>query len=1177
MPKVVVAGSENSFTFAVIDFTTPGSPAVKQVNPGWSGGCRVAIDGQYVAAGNLLGGEVRLIDVSNPALPVLKGTINTQLSGIGAIAIRGTRVAVGEWVGQGNRIKLIDFSNPNSPQLMGTATTIMAMFRSISFLGNNAVVAAGQNDFSFVKVDFTNPANPVVTLKNPGFGAPTVDADSSTNRIVAGDRHGAHVKLYDAALSLLETVNLSGASTVPSIEFISLSGSLALAGSANGFYVARIDFSSSPPAVQVFNALTGGGNPTAIDGSLGVCGAYVGTQDVNLFDLAPAIPSKLGTANAGIASISTLGISSFAVQPPSSPTISVTSASLTFGGVKVNATAQQTFQIKNTGNAPLIVSGIQSSDPRFTASPSGPFTIQPANPPQSVAIAVAFVPNAEQSVSATLLITSNDPNSPTKTVTLSGSGILPHIAAPASHNFGSVPVGQLGSAQLAIRNTGGFDLTVSSISTTGPFGVASSGFVITPNATHNVNVTFAPIASGAASGSLVIVSDDPSHNATTIPLSGSGCVPNAEIVVPTAPFPTFGQVQRGFRMVRFVTVKNTGDAPLTFTARIDGADKTLFGLMQSPPNQSVVNVVNSRGYSVNPVSTCGSGAVGNGDITVAVVFFANAAPRITNAQLIIEGHNATNAAQSFTFALSAAIIAPVAVDAALVLDRSGSMADKIGTRKKVDAAVAGGKLFAELIRPDLDDRLTVVKYDNIIDVIQPIVSVTSANQPKIVATVNATELSPRGSTCIAGGVMVALDQLAVPRAAPPAALTKAMVVLTDGMDNTAYLNPADGQWYSILGRNAWGPAGSLIATQAFPIPSDVKIYGIALGKEEDTDKDALNRLSTTTGAYYGGVAELVGPDYFSLEKYFAQIYMDMINLSTISDPVYTIASGQQMKIEFDVLQGDVGALVVVFDYDGKRLPFSIITPSGEVIDGVNVPHGFQLRVGSTTTARFVEFLMPPGKPDRYAGRWVVIVEHRGEVCSGDVGGDRKSGFLPYECRSYKKPVDFGIAIGVGSNFRMQPYVTPAPVHVGDPILLTAVVTEAGLPVTDCTVTVRAVAPSGATWNLTLLDDGNHDDADSDDGEYARKFTQTAEAGTYEFTFRAVGLNLDRKPVVREAVRAKHVEGRITIENPPGEPDICCERLLELLEKVLDGKRSDGAHLAAETTKTTPEMTKSTAA
>ena len=69
-------------------------------------------------------------------------------------------------------------------------------------------------------------------------------------------------------------------------------------------------------------------------------------------------------------------------------------------------------------------------------------------------------------------------------------------------------------------------------------------------------------------------------------------------------------------------------------------------------------------------------------------------------------------------------------------------------------------------------------------------------------------------------------------------------------------------------------------------------------------------------------------------------------------------------------------------------------------------------------------------------------------------------------------MEYGYAIGVGSNFRLQAYLSGGSVKVGQPIRLTGVPTEAGLPVKGCTVTVDAVSPSGQTWtNIVLKDDG----------------------------------------------------------------------------------------------------------
>jgi len=197
----------------------------------------------------------------------------------------------------------------------------------------------------------------------------------------------------------------------------------------------------------------------------------------------------------------------------------------------------------------------------------------------------------------------------------------------------------------------------------------------------------------------------------------------------------------------------------------------------------------------------------------------------------------------------------------------------------------------------------------------------------------------------------------------------------------------------------------------------------------DSHRLALDWLSGTTGGYYGNVGnDLAGPTYFNLEKHFTQIFMDMVEMPVVEDPVFTIQPGEEQKFEFDVLRGDVNALVVVYDRQGWRLPFHLASPAGELIDPSHVPVGYQLRSGFTSTARFVEFIAPAGQPDRYAGRWAVVVKHPGEFCVGPpVKGKRaKWGFLPQRCKKWPQPIDYGIAIGVGSNFRMQPYVTPGP-------------------------------------------------------------------------------------------------------------------------------------------------------
>jgi hypothetical protein len=833
------------------------------------------------------------------------------------------------------------------------------------------------------------------------------------------------------------------------------------------------------------------------------------------------------------------------------------------GGPPALASTTRQFTLHNTGTDCLTINAIGNVAPFSVTSTSTPLPAT-LGPGATMTVTVTFAPTTIGSFGPTNLPVTRTPAKGDDKLTCQGTSRAPitRIGFNAtSHNFGQVPVGGPASTwTLTVGNVGEVPLNVSvGASPAGsPFQWGAFNGTIPVMGSQPIPITFAPPAEASYTATLSVVSNDPASPAS-IALSGVGCLPNAAIVVPPVAPISLGQVQRGFRTVRFITIKNTGDGPLTFRASISGPDASLYGLQQ--PSGSVTDVLATRDYTVDPTNPCGPLTSGSGETDVAVAFFANAAPRMTSAQLVIDNHNATNTTiTSWTFPLSAEIISLVSVDAALVFDRSGSMSELVGARTKSEAAIAGGQLFAELTRPDVGDRLTLVKFDDVPEVMQPITEITSANQPTVVGEINSTQLAPRGSTSIVAGVAFALNQLATPRATPPPALTKAMVVLTDGMDNTAYQNPSDGRWYSILGGMAWKPAaqgGGQVVTDPFPLPSStsgLKIYGIGLGKDGDIDKNALNRISTGTGGYYGVVGDLVGTTYFDLEKYFTQIYMDVVTTPVVTDPVYTISPGQVQRIEFDVLRGDVNALVVIYDQRGMRLPFHIVSPRGETIEPSIIPPGFQLRSGSTNTARFVEFRMPLGDPDRYAGRWAVVVEHHGEVCFGKPpqGKDARLGFLPSECRKWQSPVDYGIAIGVGSNFRMQPYVTPGVVHIGEPILLTAVLTEADLPVTGGSVTVKVVSPSGSSWSLSLLDDGAHDDGDANNGEYARQFTQTAEEGSYEFHFRAVGTSRDGEPVIREAVRAKYVQGRITPEPGPGQSggfdSDCCKALIELLER-----------------------------
>ncbi len=812
-------------------------------------------------------------------------------------------------------------------------------------------------------------------------------------------------------------------------------------------------------------------------------------------------------------------------------------------GVSPPASVTKQFTVKNTGNDCLTVNPIGNVAPYtiFGTSVGGNAVALPVSldPTKELKVDVKFEPTAIGTFDVDIpLVTS--PVNGDKILRCKGKGRAPlkTVSITGSFSYGSAPLGAPVTRNLKVKNTGEVDITLNiAASPSGSeFQWSSFSGTITPGSeTPNIPITFAPVSEGPKNATLIFTS-----NATTSPhsiaLSGSGCVANAEFILNPPQVPGFGNVQRGFRTVRIIRISNTGDGQLTFTARFAGTDAALFGIQL--PGGSITSPVSSNSYAINPLHGCGV-ATGPAIEVIGITFHANDAPRAVQAQLIIEALNATNVPATLTFNLDAVITAPVPVDVELVIDRSGSMSALAGERTKSETSISAGKLFVQLARPDVEDRIGIVRFNDVPEVVPSasIQNITSANQTTISNTINGSNFNPTGLTCIAGGALVAQnDMSANPRPTLPPQLNKAVLVLTDGIDNTPFKNPADGITYSLAGGGGTTP---------LPTPADIKIYAVGIGQSENIDVGQLSLLAQATGGQFLRAGNFTGISFFQLEKFFTQIYMDTVDLSTVFDPVFIIQPGDTQVNEFDVLRGDISVMVVVYDRDDIRLPFFLETPSGETIDVTSVPVGYQIRSGVTTTARFVELQMPTDEPERYAGRWKMIIKHDGRACSfgerpipqfeATNRGDFGFGFQPKNCREYGKEIMYGLAIGVGSNLRMRPNVQPGIIKIGESIRLTADVTESSLPVTDCLVSVEAVAPDGTVSNLILFDDGNHQDDEANDGCYGNVFTKTFVGGSYQFTFRAEGKSRDGETVSREAVSAKYVEGRLPID-PKDYPD-----------------------------------------
>ncbi|MEW6419944.1 MAG: choice-of-anchor D domain-containing protein [Nitrospirota bacterium] len=226
------------------------------------------------------------------------------------------------------------------------------------------------------------------------------------------------------------------------------------------------------------------------------------------------------------------------------PNISVTPTSYNFGNVNLGSSSSPiTFAVSNTGSANLVIGtiSITGTDASQFSKQNDTCSGQTLAPSSSCTINVVFSPASKGSKNASLLIPSNDPDTPTLNVPLSGIGVgIPNISViPISYNFGNVNVGSSSTPQtFTVSNTGTGDLIIGTISFAGTdashFGKQSdncSGQTLAPSSNCTLQAVFTPTSAGSKSANLTIPSNDPDTPTLNVPLSGTG-VQTIAVTVP---------------------------------------------------------------------------------------------------------------------------------------------------------------------------------------------------------------------------------------------------------------------------------------------------------------------------------------------------------------------------------------------------------------------------------------------------------------------------------------------------------------------------------------------------------------------------------------------------------------------------------------------------------------------
>ena len=262
---------------------------------------------------------------------------------------------------------------------------------------------------------------------------------------------------------------------------------------------------------------------------------------------------------------STLSVSVI-VQPPPVPVLAVQETAVDFGTVEVGQPIQQTITIRNTGTAPLEITGIESDMSGLTFEPSK-FTLAPNG---SQRVTVTFPSSTEGTFSGNINILSNDPDRAKHTVSVSvivQAAPVPAITVQQTAiDFGTVAFAQPVQQTITITNTGTAPLEITGIeSDVSGLKFDTTMFTLAPNGSRTVTITFPSSTEGTFSGSINILSNDPDRAKHTLSISVIVQPPPVPAIAVQQTAVDFGTVEFAQSVQKTFTITNTGTASLEIT------------------------------------------------------------------------------------------------------------------------------------------------------------------------------------------------------------------------------------------------------------------------------------------------------------------------------------------------------------------------------------------------------------------------------------------------------------------------------------------------------------------------------------------------------------------------------------------------------------------------------------
>jgi hypothetical protein len=457
-----------------------------------------------------------------------------------------------------------------------------------------------------------------------------------------------------------------------------------------------------------------------------------------------------------------------------------------------------------------------------------------------------------------------------------------------------------------------------------------------------------------------------------------------------------------------------------------------------------------------------------------------------------EGYYAANQNDPFTVAkfhieLVANNIVTSDSSLVLVLDRSGSMSDVANngfTKNQLLKSAVG--VVHELMKDT--DEIGVSRFDHEADAILSMRLKTAG----LSTLLTGPDLDPRGATSIGAGILIGSGLINGPGATKP---NKAMVVLTDGNENTAPLI-----------NNL--PAGTISQTT----------FAVGFGQAGQVSAPILSQIAANTNGYLLVTGSTTDADRFLLAKFFIQILKDATLNDTIVDPEGQLLwNGSPQEIPFLVSDADVSLDVVALCPLPSALIFTLVTPGGKVITPAMSGVEPNVRYVMGKDVAYYRLMLPAFPGDAagsHRGTWKAVLrlnklsavwEYIRNVKDQELAGAWVAALREFA----EKPLPYNLTAHTFSNLRLDASLRQSGFAPGATAHLTATLWEYQIPLrTPAVVWADVRQPNGAVASLPFALGG--------DGAYHADWV-TNLPGVYRFTVHAEGRTGGNARFTREKV------------------------------------------------------------